>query len=60
MGFIGISWNRLENKYNRKPWTLVALLYIIDFTIMYLIFGIPIIVQFLFMGALIGVLYFGT
>jgi hypothetical protein len=60
MGFIGISWNRLENKYSRKPWALVATLYVFDFTMMYLAFSIPILVQFLFMGALTAVLYFGT
>ena len=60
MFFIGISWSRLENKYSRKPWLLIIALYIFDFIIMYLAFGIPIIIQFLFMGSLVGVLYFGT
>lgn len=39
---------------------LVIALLSFDFTIMYLAFSIPILVQIVFMGALIAVLYFGT
>jgi uncharacterized membrane protein YozB (DUF420 family) len=60
VGYIGITWIKIENKHARKPWMLITALYLLNFLILYFGFGIPILLQIVFYGALSIILYFGT
>lgn len=58
--FMGINWYTVETKYRQSPPKMVAVLYIVNFILLYYLFDVPFLVQFIMDILYIGGVYMGT
>ena len=58
--FLGINWYTVETKYRRSPQGATAVLYITNTIMLYLVFDLPFLVQFILSLLNLGGVYMGT
>ena len=58
--FIGINWYKNETKYRHSPQKFIAVVYIVNSMILYMIFEVPFLVLFILDALQLAGVYMGT